>query len=225
MTNESIFFTHALFVLFFTFISLRLGKEALVLFVGLQSVLANLFVLKQIEFFSLTITCSDVYVIGSILSLNFIQEFFNKETAIKSTYISFFALFFFSAVSYFHLAYEPSRFDASQPHYAAIFTVMPWMALMSIVVFFISQRFDIFFFGVLKKLPIPFAIRSGISMIISQTLDTGLFTFLALRNLVDDPLAVFSVSLMIKCSIALLMTTFLQIAKLCLPQKRLNPSI
>lgn len=217
MPNEFLFFIHALVCLSFTFAALRFGKEALVVWVALQGVLANLFVLKQMEWFSLTITCSDVYVIGSILALNFTQEFYGKDAAKKATFISFFAMCFFSIVSFIHVSYTPSVHDSSQLNYAAIFTVMPKMAIISLLVFFISQRFDVMFFGLLKKW-VPFSLRSALSMTVSQALDTALFTFLALRTLVEDPVAIFSVSFIIKCIVVILMTTFLQLAKICLPR-------
>lgn len=216
MPNEVIFLTHTLVCLLSTFAALRLGKEALVVWVALQGVLANQFVLKQMDCFSLTITCSDVYVIGSILALNFIQEFFGKELAKKTTFISFFAMCFFSLFSFIHVSYAPSVHDTAHANYAAIFTVMPKMAIISILVFFVSQRFDIFFFGLLKKF-IPLSFRSAISITVSQCLDTALFTFLALRDLVEDPFAVFCVSFIIKIIVILLMTV-------CLPRTLLKPS-
>jgi uncharacterized integral membrane protein (TIGR00697 family) len=221
MQNEVIILIHASLCFLFTFLCLRAGKEALIVWISLQGILANLFVLKQIECFGMTITCSDVYVIGLILALNFLQEFFGKEIAKKATWLSFSSMAFFSVTSFIHLNYTPSLFDNTQEHYKSLFDLMPKFTIISLLVFFISQRFDVFFFGFLRKNldKIPLSIRSGISMVCSQILDTSLFTFFALRDVVENPLQVFFVSVMIKCFVIFYMTTFLQIAKRCLPSK------
>ena len=49
--NESLFILHVILVMAFGFGALRMGKAALTAWIALQAVLANLFVIKQIEFF------------------------------------------------------------------------------------------------------------------------------------------------------------------------------
>ena len=73
MANETFFFFHLVISLSFLLFSLRMGRECLIAFLSLSAVLANLFVLKQISFFSWTITCSDVYAVQAILAHNMLQ--------------------------------------------------------------------------------------------------------------------------------------------------------
>ena len=89
--NECIFLLHVALVIGFALGALRLGKEALTAWVALQAVLANLFVIKQMTFLGFTVTCSDVFAIGSIAGLNLVQEFFGKESARKARRSSVFA--------------------------------------------------------------------------------------------------------------------------------------
>ena len=79
--NELLFFIHVFLVVSFVMGALRLGKAALIALSAVQAVLANLFVVKQIDLFGFSITCSDVFAVGGILSINLIQEFFGKEAA------------------------------------------------------------------------------------------------------------------------------------------------
>lgn len=218
MPNEMLFLTHAGICLALTFAALRAGKEALVVWVALQAVLANLFVLKQIDCFSLTITCSDVYIIGSMCALNFIQEFYGKAAAVKTVILSFATLVIFSLFCVFHLAYSPSWADCAHENYKEILNIVPKLTIISIIVFFISQRADVLFFTFLKKFSWPFPLRSALCLLCSQALDTGLFTLLALRNLVEDPLAVFLVSYTIKVTLILLMSSLTQMGKAWLPR-------
>src|SRR5581483_7233115 len=97
--NELIFFLHLAIVLGFLYTSFKLGKEALIVWIAIQGVLANLFVIKQMHFFGFNVTCSDVFAIGSILGLNLLQRHFGKEVAKKTTWISFFFMSFFALMS------------------------------------------------------------------------------------------------------------------------------
>ncbi|MBU6446498.1 MAG: queuosine precursor transporter, partial [Verrucomicrobia bacterium] len=111
--NELIFFLHIWIVLAFALGALRLGQAALTAFIGLQGVLANLLVVKQMSLFGLTVTCSDVFSIGGILSLNLLQEYFGKDAAKRAVNISLGALLFFALMSQIHLFYQPAPFDAT----------------------------------------------------------------------------------------------------------------
>ena len=68
--NESIFLSHLVVVIFFSYIARRYGQIALMVSVVIQSLMANIFVLKQMALFGYTVTCSDVYSVGAILTIS-----------------------------------------------------------------------------------------------------------------------------------------------------------
>ncbi|MES2345004.1 MAG: queuosine precursor transporter [Chlamydiota bacterium] len=183
--NETLFFVHVFLVLGFVLAALRLGKEALIVWIVLQAILANFFVLKQMLFFGFNVTCSDVFVIGSIVSLNLLQEYFGKESARKALWISFFALLFYTLMSQIHLLYTPSNNDTTHTSFTQLLNVAPRLLVASMTTFFIVQKLDIHLFNLLKKVfpTTPFAIRSFSSLIIMQLLDTALFSYLGLYGL------------------------------------------
>ena len=92
--NELIFFAHVIIISLFTIFSLKISKEALVAFIALYCVLANLLVLKQITLFGLHPTASDAFSVGAILGLNLLQEYYGKITAKKAIWTCFLALVF-----------------------------------------------------------------------------------------------------------------------------------
>ncbi len=197
-------------VLGFVLISLRLGKSALIALIALQGVLANLFVVKQISFFGFAVTCSDVFAIGGILSLNLLQEYFGKPAAKQAVTISLAALLFFALMSQIHLLYIPTELDSTQHAFQMIFSHSMRIVLASIASFYLVQQFDIRFFGFLNgKLPI----RVAISLLFSQFLDTVLFSFLGLYGLVESFLDVVLVSFFIKCVIILTSSPFVLFSK------------
>lgn len=197
--NESIFFAHLFLIIGFLFLSLKLGKSGLSAFIVLQVIFANLFVVKQMNLFGLEVTCSDAFVVGSLLGLNILQEFFGQEAAKKTIEISFLAALFFVCMSEIHLLYVPISMDTTHSAFTQIFASTPRIVFASIAVFFVVQQIDIRLFGWLqKRLKGRLALRVGISLFISQSLDTLLFSFAGLYGIVTSVFSIIVMSLPVK---------------------------
>ncbi len=214
--NELLFFGHVLLVVGFIFVAVKQGSVALTVLIALQAVFANLFVVKQMTFFGLDVTCSDVYAIGSLLALNVLQEFFGREAAKKAIGISFLAILFFVLMAEVHLFYRPSSSDQTHGAFSLIFSATPRIVFASMAVYWIVQQFDYRFFGYLRTRFESFGLRLGISLILSQTLDTVLFSFFGLYGLVPSLSGIILVSLLTKwlaigCSVPF--TSFLKKAR------------
>jgi len=205
MTNELLFFIHLFLVFAFTIGALRLGKEALIAWIALQSILANLFVLKQTTLFSFEAVCCDVFMLGVVLGLNLLQEYFGRNHAKRAIFISFLAMLTFVIFAKIHLLYVPSASDWSQTSYSSILSQSPRMLLASLTTFFLVQQFDVRFFGWLRsrfcKLGLTWS--TVISIILSQAIDTVLFSFLGLYGVVEHILSMIVVCFFIKVIIAI----------------------
>jgi len=219
--NESIFLIHIIIIIFFLLLALRLGKNYLIIFIAFQAILANLFVIKQIDLFSKVVTCSDVFIIGSYLSTNIIQEYFGKNEAIKAIKISFFSMLFFLVMAKIHLLYIPSKYDITNSSFQNILSNSPRIILSSISIFFLIQRLDVILFGFLKKILKGkyFIIRMTISSLISQLIDTSLFTFFALKGLVTSIFDVIFLSFLIKSLVILISVPFTKLSKFIIKEK------
>jgi uncharacterized integral membrane protein (TIGR00697 family) len=198
--NELLFFTHIVLVAAASLCALRFGKSGLMALIALESVLANIFVVKQVVLFGLHVTCSDVYIVGSLLSLNLLQEFYDRAAAKQSVFISFFLMVFFVSMAKVHLLYAPSAFDQTQGAFAKILEMTPRLVFASMAVYFLAQQLDVRLFGWLKtqRSGWPLAVRTGISLVISQTFDTILFSFLGLYGAVASITDIMVMSLLIK---------------------------
>ena len=214
--NELIFFIHVFLVIIFLLIAFRLGKNYLIALIALQAVIANLFVIKQIELFGQVVTATDVFIVGTFLSENLLQEYFGRKEAIKAIKVSFLTMTFFLVMTKMHLLYSPSLYDFSQNSFQNIFSHSPRIILASMGVFFLVQRLDIYVFSFLKKLfqGKSLTIRIGISAIFSQLLDTVLFSFLGLYGIVENILDIILVSFLIKIMVILLIVPFLNLLRL-----------
>lgn len=208
--NEALFLSHILIVIAFTLAALRLGKGALVALMALEGVLANLFVVKQMPLFGFAVTCSDVFAIGGILSLNLLQEYFGKDSAKQAVRISLLSLLFFACMAQIHLTYIPTSLDTTHTAFATIFSSSTRILFASLATFYLVQQIDVRLFPLLKgKLPI----RIAISLLLSQLLDTLLFTFLGLYGLVESVFDVILLSFSLKCLIIAASAPFTALSK------------
>lgn len=213
--NELLFFLHLLLVFAFGCIALRFGKVVLIAWVAIQAVLANLFVVKQIVFFGLHVTCSDVFAIGSILGLNLLQEFFDKQSAKQAMLAAFFSMLFFAVMSQIHLLYVASSSDTTQEAFRSLLTQTPRLFFASLAVFYLTQQLDIHVFGLIKQkmTMITFPLRSALSTAFSQLTDTLLFSIFGLYGLVASLSDIILMSFLVKLIIISCMTPLLALVK------------
>lgn len=210
--NEALFFLQTLLIIIFAFGALKLGKGALTAWVAIQAVIANLFVLKQIKLFGFDVTASDAFAIGSLLGINFLQEFFSREDANLAAKVCFYFMLFFALVSQLHLLYQPAEFDTTQSAFQILLSPSPRLFLASMGTFLLVQQVDIRFFQFLKKKfsSTSFSTRTAITLLLSQLLDTAIFSFAGLYGLVISIADIIVVSLIIKLIVILYFTFFMK---------------
>jgi uncharacterized integral membrane protein (TIGR00697 family) len=214
--NEIIFITHIFVVISFVIAALRFGSShSLISLVAVQAILANLFVVKQMNLFGMTVTCSDVYSIGCILSLNLLQEYYGKDLAKKAIQISFLGLIFFMLMSQIHLWYLPAPSDITHTSFQTIFAATPRIIFASIAVFYLVMKLDLTFFAWLKqKLAGKFLPqRVGLSLFFSQFVDTVLFSFMGLYGIVESVLDIILISYFVKCIMIVCSTPLVAFSK------------
>lgn len=213
--NECIFFIQIVVLIAFGLGALRLGKDVLAAWVCMQALIANLFVLKQISLFGLDVTASDAFAIGSLLGLNMIQENFTREDAQKTTWACFFCMLFFAVVSQLHLLFIPNAQDYTQTAFETLLSPAPRLFLASLTVFFVVQQFDLRFFAKIKAAfpSLSFPMRTAIALVVSQLLDTVLFSFLGLYGIVSSIIDIMVLSFLIKVVVISCTTTLLRIVK------------
>jgi uncharacterized integral membrane protein (TIGR00697 family) len=199
--NNLLFISSIFLVITCAWVFLRMGKSALISWIVFVGFIANLFVLKQIELFGFNATASDIFAVGGLFGLNLLQEYHGKSASQKAIWASFTCYVFFAIMSQIHLAYIPSGYDQTQAMYQSLLMHAPRIIIASIITAFIVQQFDSRFYGAIrKKLPhMPMIFASSMSILISQLLDTALFTVFGLYGIVSALMEIFIVSYIIKC--------------------------
>lgn len=179
--NELIFLLHTSLIALIVLGAQKSGKQALTVTVCLFAILANLFVAKQITLFGYHATTTDALSVGAFLALNLMQEYYGRSATRTTIWISFACGLLYTALSIIQLWYVPNDFDTSNPHYQVLLSPMPRIMVSSLITYVIAEYIDYYLYGLLKNFaPRLLILRTSGSLVISQFIDTVLFTFLAL---------------------------------------------
>lgn len=223
--NEILFLVLTLVGLGFTLLSFYIGgKSWLKALIGINIVLANIFVLKQFSLFGIASTGGNV-VYGSIfLATDLLSEHWGKKEAREGVWIGFYFALFFLVTSQITLLFEPSSWDTIHPSLLAIFSFAPRIVASSLLAYLISQNFDIWSFNRIREI-LPekkwLWLRNNGSTLSSQLLDSALFTFLAFTGVF--PLHILGeiifTTYILKLIVGLLDTPFIYLSYKLLPSK------
>ena len=213
--NEILFITHSILISLCALGAALFGQTALIAFICLQMILANLFVIKPIMIFGLTATGADAFTIGAVFGFHLLQEFYGKAIVKKTIWISFGLLIFYCVMSQIHLLYVPHISDSTHIHFLALLTVMPRVAMASLASYFICQQFDCWLYERVRLLMntryLP--VRNYLCAATSQLMDTILFSFLGLYGIISNIGQIILISYLIKLSALALTTPFILIAR------------
>ncbi|WP_213357678.1 queuosine precursor transporter [Chlamydiifrater phoenicopteri] len=184
--NEGIFFIQMTFLLVAGLIFVYLGRLWVSAWVTFLTLIANIFVTKQVSLFSLDVTATDVYIIGLLTVINLFREFYGAEEARKVLQISWVLSIAYLIASRLHAAMVPSVHDQSQEHFIFLLSPALRLTMASLGALVLSQITEEKTFLFLKKLFRGrfFSARSALSMILSQVVDTVFFCFVGLYGLV-----------------------------------------
>lgn len=219
--NEVIFIVHVALVAGFTLGSLRLGKEALTSVVCLNGLLANLFVTKQITLFGMSVVSTDVFMVGSMLGLNMLQEYFGKTVAQRAIVVNAVMLVMYLIMSYIHVWYLPNAYDVMHGPFSVILSHMPRIVISSVVVCLVVQFFDAHLYHMLKTFfgNRYLLARNITCLLLLQLGDTVLFSFAALYGTVYSVIPIIIVSYTIKLLVIACSSPFISLSKLVMKIK------
>jgi uncharacterized integral membrane protein (TIGR00697 family) len=213
--NIVLFTAHTCVIGATTLCFLRLGKAALTAYVSLLFVIANLFVIKQIQLGSFNATGADAFIIGISFSINLLQEYWGESASRKAIIISFACSALYLLMTIIHLAYHPAPFDSSHEHFVYIMQHSARIIIASFISYAITQFADTYLYSFTKRATAGkfFILRNYLSMFSSQLFDTVLFSFLGLYGIVHNLMHIIFISYLIKVFAILLSTPFMMLAR------------
>lgn len=223
MFNELLGLGFAIINMIFVLIMYKFfGRTGLFVWVGFATVLANIQVTKLIEIIGLTATLGNA-IYGSIfLVTDILNEKYGKKEAKKAVWLGFTSLMMMTIIMQVVLAFQPASDDFVQESLQTVFGLIPRIALGSVIAYIISQYTDVFIFSFLRKIfpsDRAFWIRNNGSTMISQLLDTLIFTSVAFLGVLpmDVWLSVFISTYVLKFLVSIIGTPFGYMAKRLTP--------
>ena len=172
----------------------RIFKEqGLYLWTIVATIAANIEVMIVVNAFGMEMTLGNILFASTFLVTDICSEIYGKKVAQKSVYMGIATSILFVIISQSWLLYQPSDADWAMPFIKAIFSNTPRMMITGIVVYSIVQMFDVWAyhkwweftkkkFGDEKRF---LWLRNNGSTIISQLLNTMLFTWGAFAGMYD----------------------------------------
>lgn len=192
--NEILWLT-ALVVTFSIFLAVYRfsGKTGLFIWIGIASVLANIQVIKLIDFFGFTITLGNVLYATTFMATDILSENYSKEHARKSIWVGFIAITCMLVLMKISTLFKPAEADFVSGSLNTIFDFMPRVSLASLAAFVVSQYHDVWAYDFWRrKFPETkfIFIRNNLSTIVSQLADSTIFTIVAFAGVYDFPVLV-----------------------------------
>lgn len=174
------------------------GKTGLYCFTCIATITANIEVLILVNAFGMEQTLGNILFASTFLVTDILSEIAGKKEAQKAVNLGIFTSVLFIIISQSWLLYQPSANDWAQEPIRSIFSNTPRLMIVSVLVYAICQRFDVWAyhkwwnftktkFGDEKRF---LWLRNNGSTMISQLLNTILYTFGAFWGMYEFPVLI-----------------------------------
>lgn len=155
-------------------------RTGLFVWIAIAGIVANLQVSKTIELFGLTATLGNIVYASSFLATDILNETEGPAAARRGVWIGFFAVVVLTVLMQLALLFQPAPSDTMQPHLLVVFGVLPRITIASLIAYLLSQQHDVWAYQFWRKrFPGPMWLRNNLSTIVSQLIDSAVFTLIA----------------------------------------------
>ncbi len=169
------------------------GRAGLYTMTVISTILANIECLLVIKAFGMEQTLGNVFFAATFLITDILSENEGKKAASRAVWIGVFTSLFTILATQYWFLYTVADSDWVMPAVKEVFKNTPRMMLASLVVYAVSQRFDVWLYHAWWKLTTSRSgerrgflwLRNNGSTLISQIINTVLFTLLAFLGIHD----------------------------------------
>lgn len=195
------------------------GKNGLFVFAVFSTLLGNIAVCKCIDLFGFSTTAGNVLYASTFLVTDILSEKYGKKEATKAVKYSFTIMVLWLIGTQLILKFTPNANDYINDSLKVVFGLVPRITIASLLGFICSQNIDVFLYHLIwsksgnneKKL----WLRNNGSTLISQAIDTVIFTTLAFWGTYPTPVffSILLTTYLFKAVVAILDTPFIYIAR------------
>ena len=192
------------------------GKEGLLVWVSLATVIANVVVCKTVGIFGLVSSLGNIMFASNFLATDIIVEKYGKDLSKKAVLLGFISTIIFVVATQIALAFIPDESYVVHESMKNLFSINLRTSVASITMYLASNMLDIWLFDKIKqKVPGKLWLRNNVATIISNCSENFFFAFLAFAGIMSIP-TIISIAItgsIIEILIAFCDTPFLYIAK------------
>lgn len=226
MQNELIFISTVLIYLGSVLLLYKLfGKNGLFAFAIFGTLLGNIAVCKCVDLFGASTTAGNVLYASTFLVTDILSEKYGKKDATKAVKYSFSIMLLWMLGTQLILMFTPNANDYIDASLQVVFGLVPRITIASLIGFVCSQNIDVALYHLIwkktgdneKKL----WLRNNGSTLISQAIDTILFTTLAFWGTYPTNVffSILITTYVFKAVVAILDTPFIYIARKIKPME------
>ena len=164
-----------------------LGKEGMIAWVPIATVLANVITAKNADIFGLSTAIGTVMFASIFLATDILTEKYGKEEAQKAVKIGLFADIALIISTQIALLYIPSAFDYADEAMRTLFSLNLRISIASAVMYLISNIADIYLFTKIREKTGSKALwlRNNVATILCNCLENFGFIGLAFAGIYD----------------------------------------
>ncbi len=204
------------------------GRVGLLIWIPVSIIVANIQVTKTIEIFALEATLGNIVYATSFLATDILSECYGKQEAYKAVGIGFFSLVVMTLLMNVALLFKPAPSDLVHESLSTIFSIMPRIALASLVAYLVSQLHDVFAYEYWRQRRPQTRwlwLRNNASTMVSQLIDTLIFTTIAFVGIYPWEVLwqIMVTTYLLKWVVAALDTPFIYLAQKWFVQGKVAP--
>lgn len=226
MSNELIFIITVIIYLGSVLLLYKLfGKNGLFAFAIFGTILGNIAVCKCVDLFGLSTTAGNVLYASTFLVTDILSEKYGKKDAQKAVKYSFTIMLLWLLGTQLILQFTPNANDYINDSLKVVFGLVPRITIASLIGFICSQNIDVFLYHLIWKKTgdnkSKLWIRNNGSTLISQAIDTVIFTFLAFWGTYPTNVffSILITTYLFKALVAIIDTPFIYIARKINPRE------
>ena len=222
MTNEALWIIYMILDLSMVVLMYKLfGKYGMYAVVVMSSIICNVQVVKLVNLFGMTATLGNIVYASNFFATDVLSEYYGKKEARRAVLLGFSMLVVATVWMQLALLFKPSPEDFSQEHLSAIFSLMPRISFASLTAYIIAQLHDVwaFHFWKEKTKGKHLWLRNNASTMVSQLIDSVVFTTLAFLGVVDSKTfwSILATTYLFKLIVAAVDTPFIYLTKMIKP--------
>lgn len=194
-----------------------LGKEGIIGWMGIASILANILILKSVDLLGISATLGNVLFASNFLATDMLTENYGYKEAKKGVLFAIISVIAYLLIGQGALLFAPNSMDTMQPLFETLFSFAPRITFASISMFALSNFIDIRLYEYLRKKSNgeKMWLRNNLCTIICNGGENFLFyiiAFLGIMNMSEIAMIALSATI-IEILIALCDTPFLYLSK------------